>query len=103
MNSYRIEFESLAWESPMEGVRHKTFISAGKKLRLVEYYPTMTPHWCEKGHIGYILKGCLEIEFEGEKHLYNEGDGVFILDGKSHKHKARVLSEVVRAVFVEAA
>lgn len=55
MVEYRIDFESLDWESPMEGVRHKVIAYGRKKLRLVEYFPNMPLHWCEKGHIGFVL------------------------------------------------
>ncbi len=55
----------------------------------------------EKGHFGYILEGHLEIEFDGGTHVFKEGDGVFIPDGAVHKHRAKVLSEVVRVIFVE--
>ena len=61
----------------------------------------LEPHWCEKGHIGYVLEGQLEITFENERLVYNPGDGIFIPSGKEHKHSGRVLSEVVRVIFVE--
>jgi quercetin dioxygenase-like cupin family protein len=101
MSKYRIEFSSLDWESPMEGVRQKLITDGAKKLRLVEYFPTMQPHWCEKGHFGYILEGRFEIEFESGTYVYNQGDGVFIHNGEVHRHRARVLSDVVRVIFVE--
>ena len=101
MNAYRIDFSSLAWESPIEGVRQKAFTDGVKKLRLVEYTPAMPPHWCEKGHFGCILEGRFEIEFPDGTHVFEQGDGVFIPDGAEHKHRGRVLSEVVRVVFVE--
>ena len=65
----------------MEGVRQKALIDNGKRLRMVEYFPNMPQHWCEKGHFGYVLEGRLEIEFDGGAHLFKEGDGVFIPDG----------------------
>ncbi|MEW6352046.1 MAG: AraC family ligand binding domain-containing protein [Thermodesulfobacteriota bacterium] len=101
MNRYRIDYSLFDWESPMEGVRHKVFSAKGKRLRLVEYTPAMQPHWCEKGHIGYILDGRLEIEFPQETFVFESGDGLFIPDGPAHRHMARALSDVVRAVFVE--
>ena len=61
----------------------------------------MPPHWCEKGHYGYILHGKFEIEYQNKKIIYQAGDGVFIPEGEKHKHRAKVLSEFVRAIFVE--
>jgi quercetin dioxygenase-like cupin family protein len=70
---------------------------------VVEYFPDMPPHWCEKGHVGYILEGEFEIEFDNTTHVFRQGDGLFIPDGAEHRHRARVLSDVVRAIFVERA
>jgi len=70
-------------------------------LRLVEYATDMQPHWCEKGHIGYLLEGTLEIRFESGALVFNAGDGIFIPAGKDHRHTARPVSDLVRAVFVE--
>jgi quercetin dioxygenase-like cupin family protein len=101
MTQYHVDFSSLEWESPMEGVRQKVLMDSGKRLRMVEYFPKMPQHWCENGHFGYILEGLLEVEFERGTHIFKEGDGVFIPDGAVHKHRAKVLSDVVRVIFVE--
>jgi len=101
MMSYRIDLNELSWESPMKGLRFKAFQHQGRRLRLVEYTKEMELHWCEKGHIGYILEGRFEIRFDDDVQIYNAGDGVFIPPGKEHRHMGRTLTEVVRAVFVE--
>ena len=101
MKDYRIDFESLPWESTMDGVRQKVIAHSGKKLRLVEYTKAMPPHWCAKGHYGYILKGRFEIEFVDRTHIFEEGAGLIIPDGEEHRHKVKVLSDVVRVIFVE--
>ena len=101
MAQYKVDFESIPWKVPMDGLRFKADRQGGRQLRLVEYTPDMKPHWCEKGHVGYILEGQFEIRFEGEVAIYNSGDGVFIPAGAEHKHMGRAVTEVVRAVFVE--
>jgi quercetin dioxygenase-like cupin family protein len=101
MVSYHVDFESLAWESPMQGVRQKSIRHGSKQLRLVEYSRDMEPHWCEKGHIGYVIEGQFEIEFAGGTRMFYAGDGVFIPDGIEHKHRATVITELVKVVFVE--
>lgn len=101
MISYRIDFESIPWESPIAGVRQKVCMSGSRQLRLVEYSKDLPAHWCEKGHIGYVLQGQIEIRFDREVHTYGPGDGVFIPDGPEHKHMGRVLSDTVTLVFVE--
>ena len=101
MDQYRVDFESLPWESPMGGVRFKAVTHEGRRLRLVEYTKEMEPHWCEKGHVGCILGGRFEIRFDRVTEIFNSGDGVFIPSGREHRHMARALTDVVRAVFVE--
>ena len=61
----------------------------------------MPPHWCEKGHYGLVLEGRFEIEYRNERIVYYPGDGIFIPDGEDHKHKARVIDEIVKVIFVE--
>ncbi len=102
MEQYRIDFESMEWESPAVGVRFKVYEQNGKKLRLVEFAKEFVePDWCTKGHIGYILEGEMEIDFDGKKEVFGPGDGVFIQAGEKHKHKARVLTDTVKAILVE--
>jgi quercetin dioxygenase-like cupin family protein len=59
------------------------------------------PDWCAKGHIGYILEGKIEIDFDGDKEVFGPGNGVFIPAGEKHKHKGRVLTDKVKAILTE--
>jgi hypothetical protein len=43
----------------------------------------------------------MEIDFDGEVIAFGPGDGLFIPGGEKHKHKGRVLTDVVRVIFVE--
>ena len=101
MIQYRVDFDALPWQAPMPGLRFRAWDHGGRRLRLVEYTKEMQPHWCEKGHIGYVLDGRFEIRFEAETHVYEAGDGVFLPPGAEHKHMGIALTDVVRAVFVE--
>jgi quercetin dioxygenase-like cupin family protein len=103
MIDYRVDFDGIDWQSPMEGVRHKTVTDGGLTLRLVEYARSMPPHWCAKGHVGLIVDGVLEIEFEDGVRTFKAGDGVVIPEGEAHRHRARAITETVTAVFVESA
>ena len=98
---YRVVFDSVAWEEPMPGLRFKARRGHGKQLRLVEYGREMEPHWCEKGHLGYILDGRFEIAFDSGVVVYEPGDGIFIPSGRAHRHMGKSLTEVVRAVMIE--
>lgn len=99
--AHRIRFDTLEWIAPMEGVRFKVHRDGLRQLRLVEYSKAMPAHWCEKGHIGCILQGQFEIEFEQGTEVFHAGDGVFIPDGSAHKHRAKTLTDTVTALWVE--
>jgi len=99
--NYRIDFDGIPWKSPMKGVRHKIVSEGTRRLRLVEYSKEMEPHWCEKGHVGYLLDGRFEIRFDNAVLTFGPGDGIFIPAGREHRHMGKVLSDFVRVVFVE--
>ena len=101
MTEYKIDFGSIAWESPMEGIRQKIYRIDNHRLRLVEYSKNMPPHWCVKGHVGCVLEGQLRLEFEHEIQTYCSGDGICIPDGREHRHSAQVLTDTVTVVFFE--
>ncbi|MHC4570621.1 MAG: cupin domain-containing protein [Planctomycetota bacterium] len=102
MERYKVDFESMAWETPAPGVRFKAYEQGGRKLRLVEFSKEFVePDWCTKGHIGYILEGQIEIDFDGKVITFGPGDGVFIPEGEENKHKARVLTDIVKVISVE--
>ncbi len=102
MEAYKVEFDSLPWEVPMLGVRVKIFCDGEKQLRLAEFSSEfIESHWCEKGHIGFVLDGELEIDFHGKLVRYIKGDGVFIPQGATHGHKARSLTPTVLLFLVE--
>ncbi len=97
-----IDFESLQWESPLPGARFKAYREGAKQIRLVEFSSDFVePVWCEKGHIGLVLEGTLEVDFNGKVMVYPQGSGLFIAGGPATAHKARSVTPVVRLVLVE--
>jgi ethanolamine utilization protein EutQ (cupin superfamily) len=100
MEQYKIDFKSIEWKTPAAGVRFKAYEQGGRKLRLAEFTEEFAEHdWCIKGHIGYILEGQMKIDFDGKAIVFSPGDGVFIPAGK--KHRAKVLTDAVKAILVE--
>ena len=98
----RIDFDAMAWSSDMPHHREKVCERDGRRLRLLELdREFVEPGWCVRGHIGYVLKGRIEIEFADHTETFTEGDGVFIPAGEPGKHRGKVLTDVVRFVFVE--
>jgi quercetin dioxygenase-like cupin family protein len=102
MEQHRVLFDSLEWQSSIHGARFKAFRSGTKQLRLVEFTSAfIEPDWCEKGHIGHVIQGELEIDFHGQLVRYPEGSGIFIPPGSASSHKGRSITPTVLLFLVE--
>jgi quercetin dioxygenase-like cupin family protein len=102
MKQYRVLFDFLEWQSGIHGARFKAFRSGTKQLRLVEFTSEFVePDWCEKGHIGFVIQGELEIDFHGDLVRYPEGSGIFIPAGLASAHKGRSVTPKVLLFLVE--
>jgi len=102
MQTESINFDAIPWQSTMLGARSKTFQQNGKQLRLVEFTNEFVePDWCVKGHVGYVLEGMLEIDFNGRLVTYPKGSGIFIPSGTENAHKARSITPISQLVLVE--
>jgi quercetin dioxygenase-like cupin family protein len=99
----RIPFEDLPWQASPSGVRFKVQRLGGSQLRLLELTRDLDhPHWCETGHVGFVLKGTMEVTFaEGTSVTFRAGDGVCIPPGRTDRHRPVALSDRVRLIFVE--
>ena len=98
----KVDFDAIEWQPLLPGARAKIHRSGSKQLRLVEFTAEFVePQWCEKGHIGFVLLGTLEITFRDQVILYSEGSGIFIAPGSASAHKGRAVTPVVRLVLVE--
>jgi hypothetical protein len=102
MSGVKIGFESEAWQVTAPGARHKVVERAGKRVRLVEFGTEFVePDWCLKGHVGYVLEGHLELEFEERTERFAPGDGFVIRPGGVEKHKARAAGSTARMLIIE--
>jgi quercetin dioxygenase-like cupin family protein len=102
VEAYRILFDQIEWHSPQPGVRFKAARVGSKQVRLVEFTPDFVERdWCEKGHAGFVLAGELEVDFSGRVVRFPEGSALLIPAGPPHRHKARVLTPLVRLFLVE--
>jgi quercetin dioxygenase-like cupin family protein len=102
METYKILFDTIEWQTPQPGVRFKAFRNARAQVRLVEFTPEFVERaWCEKGHAGIVLAGELEIDFSGHIVRFPEGAALLIPAGPPHAHKARMLTPLVRLFLVE--
>ncbi len=102
MEQYRILFDQLHWQDALPGARFKVCQSGNKQVRLLEFTSEfIEPDWCEKGHIGLVLMGELEIDFRGRLVRFPEGSALFIPPGTVSGHKARSVAAVTRLFLVE--
>jgi len=98
----KVDVDGLQWQSPLKDARYKVFQEGNRRLRLVEFSRGFVERdWCLNGHIGYVLDGEMDVDFDGERVHFSAGDGVFITAGAENKHMARVLTDVVRLILVE--
>ena len=100
---YRLAFDDVKWEPTLDGTaRLKRIVRDGKIFRLVELTPAAEHrHWCEVGHIGMIVEGDLEIDFDGDKINLHAGDAISIPDGANDRHRPRALSDRVVMFLIE--
>lgn len=102
MDSFKVQFDLIEWQWALPGARFKAFRDGSKQLRLLEFTSEFVePEWCPKGHVGIVLKGELEIDFQGNVVIYQEGSGIFIPSGTSSAHKAKAISSSVLLFLVE--
>ena len=98
----RIDFDTIAWPSPMPHFRQEIYERDGRRLRLLNLDGDFVePGWCVRGHIGYVLRGTMEIAFADHTETLTEGNGIFIPPGEPGRHRAKILSDVVQLVLVE--
>jgi quercetin dioxygenase-like cupin family protein len=95
-------FDAVPWKENQPGVRHKSVVERGLKLRIVEFSGDyVEPEWCLAGHMGYVLEGEMEIVFDDGETRIGVGDAIHIPGGEDSRHKARALTPRVRMVTVE--
>lgn len=102
MENFKVKFDKLEWESIVKGARFKVFRQDNKQIRLVEFSQGFVEKdWCLKSHIGFVLEGKIEIDFNGKLFDYASGDAIFIAKGENNAHKVRLLTPLVKLFLVE--
>ncbi len=98
----KVDFSACEWEISDTGVRSKSFERDKKRMSLLELGKELDhPHWCETGHVGFVVEGELEIAFGDKTIRYSKDDGLFILSGDGEKHIPKPISEKVVLFLVE--
>ena len=102
MSIFRIDFDDMPWDEVRPDVRQKLYCEGAKQLRLVEFDTSDGAEgWCEAGHVGYVLKGALSIDFNGEVVSFTAGDGLFIPAGGETRHRSVSIAAGTQLLMVE--
>jgi quercetin dioxygenase-like cupin family protein len=102
VSPFKVRFDDMEWQQIRPDVRQKVHREQARQVRLVEFKTSDGPeHWCETGHIGYVLKGSLSISFNGEVVSFQAGDALFIPCGKATKHRATSIAEGTQLLMIE--
>lgn len=91
MSGYAINFDDHAWEVISPGMRQKSFMLGGNRMRLIELTEELAEiEWCLKAHIGYVLEGQVNMEFEKKTVIVKAGEGLYMSGGEKSKHRSSV-------------
>jgi mannose-6-phosphate isomerase-like protein (cupin superfamily) len=102
LSAFKVSFDAMDWQEIRPGVRHKVYSEGSRQLRLVEFDTSDGfAAWCQAGHIGCVLTGGLDIDFNGTVLSFAAGDGLFIPPGAASQHRAVSITPGTRLLMVE--
>ena len=85
------QMNQVEWAQLNELVKQKSVEVEEKTVRLLELQPGFAEsQWCYKGHIGFVVHGAIEIEFENSTQLFQAGEVLLIPTAVGHKAKTNV-------------
>lgn len=74
------------WVEIQDGVMEKNSEQNGVLIRLLKFNSTYKSiEWCDKGHLVYVIKGELELEYASTKLQYKQGDPFVIAPDELHR------------------
>lgn len=97
-----VALSRIDWRRDVEGIRVREITVDGRRWALVEYAPgAHRDEWCEDGHLGVVLSGRIEYEFEdGDGVLSAEqGDAFTLSTGRGHRGRNTAQTEAILLVI----
>ena len=93
-----LPFTKVDWDA-LPGTEHKgdpgtalwrTLDNGDVRMRVVEYSPGyVADHWCDRGHVIYVLEGELETELQdGRRFTFGPGSGYTVSDFGDAAHRS---------------
>jgi Cupin domain len=83
-----IRFAEMDWGPDVPGIRARERWVQGRRWAVVEYARGARRHeWCLDGHVGYVLEGAIEYEFDdgGEVLIAAKDEGFCLSTGRAHR------------------
>lgn len=97
----QVAFPDLLWADDVPGIRDRASVIDGRRWAVVEYAANARRlEWCLDGHVGFVLVGALEYEFEdgGDPLTLREEDAFCLSTGRAHR--GRNLAEGPTRIFL---
>ena len=83
-----VRLSEVDWQPDAEGINVRELTVDGRRWALVRYGPaTQRQEWCEDGHLGVVVSGEIEYEFEdgGTPLSGRPGDAFTLSTGRGHR------------------
>lgn len=100
-SEFRVPFTEIEWAADVPGITAKETELEGRRWAVVEYDTgARREEWCLDGHVGYVLEGSVEYEFEdgGAKLTVSRGEGFSLSTGRAHR--GRNLADTATRLFL---
>lgn len=79
--------QTVPWTQLAPGLREKAHDAGERRFRILEFSePFEEPDWCVNGHTGYVLKGEIVVNVNGEFVTFRQGDVINLPQGVRHRH-----------------
>ena len=82
-----IRLDTVEWADDVPGIRAREASVEGRRWAIVEYERgARRLEWCRDGHVGLVLTGAVEYEFEdGGGLTVRRGDAFQLATGRAHR------------------
>jgi quercetin dioxygenase-like cupin family protein len=83
-----VRFGDIDWEQDVPGIQARERSVQGRRWAVVEYArAARRREWCLDGHVGYVLEGAIEYEFDdgGEVLTAGKGEAFCLSTGRAHR------------------
>jgi quercetin dioxygenase-like cupin family protein len=84
----QIPFGEIEWADDVPGIRARETDLEGRRWAIVEYAEgARREEWCLDGHVGFVLEGGVEYEFEdgGDPLKASAGEAFCLSTGRGHR------------------